>query len=103
MSTWRDLQDEAARWAEAGRAADLWWRDDDAADTGPALDRLIALQRDSGVPLALAVVPARATPALADRLAGEPGIAVVQHGYAHTNHAAAGAKKVELGLERPAM
>ena len=68
MSTWQDLADEAARWQEAGRTADLWWRDDDAADAGPELDRLLAIQRDTGAPLALAVVPARATPALADRL-----------------------------------
>ena len=58
MSTWTDLLDEAARWREAGRTAELWWRDDDAADVGPALERLLAIHRDSGVPLALAVVPA---------------------------------------------
>ena len=103
MSTWTDLLDEAARWAEAGRTADLWWRDDDAADVGPALERLLAIHRDSGVALALAVVPAKATQALADRLAGEPGVDLLQHGYAHVNHAASGDKKVELGTERPAM
>ena len=103
MSTWRDLEDEAARWADAGRAADLWWRDDDAADAGPALDRLLAIHRDTGVPLALAVVPAKATAALAARLATEPGVDLLQHGYAHVNHAAALEKKVELGLQRPAM
>jgi|FEC22Drversion2_1045045.scaffolds.fasta_scaffold00400_3 peptidoglycan/xylan/chitin deacetylase (PgdA/CDA1 family) len=103
MTTWRDLQDEAARWAEAGRAADLWWRDDDAANAGPSLDRLLAIHRDTGVPLALAVVPAKATAALAERLAREPGVDLLQHGYAHVNHAAALEKKIELGLQRPAM
>ena len=104
MSTWTDLSDEAARWSQAGRAADLWWRDDDAADVGPALERLLAVHRDSGVPLALAVVPAKATKALAGRLAGEPGVDLMQHGYAHVNHAASGDnKKIELGTERPAM
>jgi hypothetical protein len=103
MSTWRDLEDEAARWAAAGRTADLWWRDDDAADAGPALDRLLAIHRDTGVPLALAVVPAKATASLAERLAREPGVDLLQHGYAHVNHAAALEKKVELGLQRPAM
>lgn len=103
MTTWRDLEDEAARWAEAGRAADIWWRDDDAADAGPALDRLLAIHRDTEVPLALAVVPAKATDALAERLATEPGLDLLQHGYAHVNHAAALEKKVELGLQRPAM
>jgi hypothetical protein len=103
VSLWQALADEAARWHDAGRSAELWWRDDDAADAGPALDRLLALHRATDVALALAVVPARATPALADRLAGEPGVDLLQHGYAHVNHAAAGEKKTELGPHRPAM
>ena len=103
MTSWQALSDEAARWRDAGRTADLWWRDDDAADVDPALDRLLAIQRDTAAPLALAVVPARATAALAQRLAGEPGIDVLQHGYAHLNHAAPPDKKIELGLQRPAM
>jgi peptidoglycan/xylan/chitin deacetylase (PgdA/CDA1 family) len=81
----------------------LWWRDDDATDSEPALDRLLALHRATRVPLALAVVPAHATPALADRLAAEPGVDLLQHGYAHLNHAAPGEKKAELGPHRPAM
>ena len=31
MTSWQALSDEAARWRDAGRTADLWWRDDDAA------------------------------------------------------------------------
>ena len=103
MSTWQALDDEAARWQEAGRTAQLWWRDDDAADSGPALDRLLGLHRQTGTPLSLAVVPAHATPALVDRLAAEPGVDLLQHGYAHLNHATPGEKKAELGPHRPAM
>lgn len=103
MSSWQALQDEAARWQEAGRTAELWWRDDDAADAGPALDRLLALHRQTGTPLSLAVVPAHATAVLADRLAAEPGVDLLQHGYAHVNHAAPTERKVELGPQRPAM
>ena len=103
MSSWRSLREEAARWHGAGRRADLWWRDDDAVDGGPALDRLLALHRHTATPLSLAVVPAHATQALADRLGDEPGIDLLQHGYAHLNHAAAGEKKAELGFHRPAM
>jgi hypothetical protein len=103
MSTWHALGEEATRWQESGRTAQLWWRDDDAADSEPALDRLLALHRATRVPLALAVVPAHATPALADRLAAEPGVDLLQHGYAHLNHAAPGEKKAELGPHRPAM
>jgi len=103
MPSWQALAEEAARWRDAGRVAELWWRDDDAADAGPAADRLIALHRQAGVPLAIAVVPAQATQALADRLAGESGIDILQHGYAHVNHAPADEKKIELGPHRPAM
>jgi len=103
MSTWHAFAEEATRWQESGRTAQLWWRDDDAADSGPALDRLLALHRATRVPLALAVVPAHATPALADRLAAERDVDLLQHGYAHLNHAAPGEKKAELGLHRPAM
>lgn len=103
MSQWQLLDEEIARWRDLGRAADLWWRDDDAVDATPALDRLLALQQQSAVPLALAVVPAPATAALAGRVAAAPGVDVLQHGYAHVNHALPPAKKVELGTERPAM
>lgn len=103
MTSWALIDEELARWRDAGRAPTLWWRDDDAVDATPALDRLLSLQRTHAVPLALAVVPAGATPALAARLSQVPGIDLLQHGYAHSNHAPAGEKKAELGPERPAM
>jgi hypothetical protein len=103
MNGWQALADEAAQWRDAGRIAEIWWRDDDAVDAGQSLDRLLGIARDTATPLGLAVVPARATAALASRLAGEPGIDVLQHGYAHANHAPASEKKAELGLHRPAM
>lgn len=104
MSNWQALERELEHWRAAGRTAELWWRDDDAADAGPELDRLLALHRETAMPLALAVVPARATSALAARLAAEPGVDLLQHGYAHVNHAMPGeGKKIELGLHRPAM
>jgi hypothetical protein len=103
MTGWPDIHEELARWRDAGREAVLWWRDDDAADATPELDRLLALHEAHAVPLALAVVPAGATPALAARLVAAPGVDLLQHGYAHTNHAPPGEKKCELGLHRPAM
>lgn len=103
MTGWRAIEEELARWRDAGRAPLLWWRDDDAADATPALDRLLELHRATAVPLALAIVPATATPALAERLAQAPGVDLLQHGYAHTNHAPAPDKKTELGLHRPMM
>jgi len=98
---WPALRAELDAWAAAGRTATFWWRDDDAEDATPALDALLALAGRAGVPLALAVIPAGATSALAARLAGEAGVAVMQHGWAHADHAPAGEKKAELGDHRP--
>src|SRR3954470_867514 len=103
MTDWTNVEQEVARWQEAGREPVLWWRDDDAADATPTLDRLLDLQRAQDVPLGLAVVPAGATAALAARLEQASGIDLLQHGYAHTNHAPPGDKKIELGPHRPAM
>jgi hypothetical protein len=103
MSSWHALDEEIARWRDAGRTVELWWRDDDAADATADLDRLLSVQREVEAPLALAVIPAIATPALAARLAGESAIDLLQRGYAHVNHAPASDKKCELGPHRPAM
>jgi hypothetical protein len=91
---WRNLADELARWRDAGRAAEFWWRDDDAGEMSPALARLFALAERSAVPLALAVIPARAEPELFARLPEQA--AVLQHGADHVNRAAGGAKKCEF-------
>lgn len=103
MTAWQALDEELARWVDLGHVATLWWRDDDAIDATPALDRLLAVRARHEVGLALAVVPERATGALAARLVAEPMVAALQHGYAHQNHAPAGEKKTELGPHRPAM
>ncbi|MGE4219814.1 MAG: hypothetical protein AB7G39_10235 [Alphaproteobacteria bacterium] len=95
-ATWTALEAELDAWAASGRAARIWWRDDDATRPGPRLDRLFRLAED--LPLALAVVPATLDPGLA---AGLPcGIRVLQHGYAHANHAPPDAKKAEFGDHR---
>lgn len=98
---WAALAAELDRWALDGRLATFWWRDDDATDATPALERLLALAAAHGVALALAVIPADATAALADRLATAEGVTVLQHGWAHRNHAPPGARKAELGDDRP--
>lgn len=103
MNGWAALKQELSLWQDDGRTADLWWRDDDAVDAGAELDRLLEIHRATGVPLALAVVPARVTPALVECLADATGVDVLQHGYAHTSYAPASEKKIELGPHRPAM
>jgi predicted glycosyltransferase/peptidoglycan/xylan/chitin deacetylase (PgdA/CDA1 family) len=87
------LDEVAAR----GRRLELWWRDDDAVEPGPALDRLLDLSRRLAAPLGLAVIPRDASDDLARRIAAEPTVRVLQHGFAHANHAPHGEKKVELG------
>lgn len=102
MTAWQDLEAELDAWAQGGREATFWWRDDDAVEPTAALDRLLALSADSGVPLAIAAVPGRCAAALAERLAAAAGSATaLQHGYAHCNHAPPGEKKAELGGHRP--
>ena len=108
MGEWSDLKAELEAWRRRGRRAAFWWRDDDAVETTPALERLLGLAGRHGVPLMLAVIPARATPGLVERLArgragagAGPGVVPVQHGFAHRNHAPAGERKWELGTHRP--
>jgi hypothetical protein len=103
VTTWQDLEAELDAWGLAGREATFWWRDDDAVEPSAPLDRLLALSADSGVPLAIAVVPGRSVAALAGRLASTAETTTaLQHGYAHCNHAPPGEKKAELGRHRPA-
>ena len=99
-SGWQDLRDELDAWAAAGRTATFWWRDDDAVRQTPALERLLDVQQRTGVPLALAVIPAGVDAGLARRLGDVPGVSVVQHGFSHENHAAPGGKKAELAVGR---
>ncbi len=101
MSAWQRLDAELDAWRAAGRYADLWCRDDDACRASPALDRLLGIARDAEVPVALAVIPALVEPGLVDAVAQVRFATVVQHGYAHRNHAPPGARNWELGSQRP--
>ncbi len=98
---WRWLARELDRWGEAGLTAQFWWRDDDATAPGPKLERLADLAAVHAVPLALAVIPDRVDDALGAWLESRPLLSVLQHGFAHVNHAAAGERGIELGGELP--
>ena len=99
LTGWPQFIAELDAWAASGRRAQLWWRDDDATKPGPALDRLFAVAGE--IPLALAVIPTGATRGLVDVTGDHPGVTVLQHGFAHTNHAPTGEKKSEFGAHRP--
>lgn len=103
QDAWRNLISELDLWQAEGLRASFWWRDDDAATTGPQLERLLALSVKTNAPIALATIPARAGKELADAIHAHPTACVLQHGYAHVNHAA-GSGDVgawELGRHRP--
>lgn len=97
---WDWLDRELQRWGDAGLQARFWWRDDDASAPCAALDRLLELGENSGVPLALAVIPASLHAELPARLAASRQVAILQHGYAHRSYAAPGERKLELGGAR---
>lgn len=96
---WRALDEELARWRDAGRSVEFWWRDDDAGAADAALARLLALAARSAVPLALAVIPARADPGMFEGLGS--AVSVLQHGADHHNRAAPGEKKTEFPAAEP--
>lgn len=88
--------------AERDLAVPIWWRDDDAIEPTPALERLLRIANTYEVEVALAVIPANAAEALADRLSGERFASVVQHGYEHRNFQdkSRGEKAAEFGRRR---
>ena len=48
MGEWSDLEAELEAWRCRGRRATFWWRDDDAVEATPALERLLGLADGSG-------------------------------------------------------
>ena len=100
MADWDDLARELDAWRASGRAATLWWRDDDASRMTGELERLLDLSQETDTPLAVAVVPRDAETGLGESLERRPLASVLQHGYAHRNHAPPGARKSELGPGR---
>lgn len=99
---WAALRAELDLWEAAGRSATLWWRDDDAGEMTEQLERLLVLRAEVGVGLALATVPTRTTDTFRARMAAEPNVAVLQHGYSHHNFATPDERKIELDASRPA-
>ncbi|WP_275784494.1 polysaccharide deacetylase family protein [Pararhizobium gei] len=96
------LTKELDRWADAGKVAHFWLRDDDATEPSAPLDQLLNVTGRYSVPVTLAIIPAHTGNALARRLEEEGSTSVAVHGWSHDNHAGAGEKKQELGAHRPA-
>lgn len=97
---WTPLEKELSSWRSAGLRLPFWWRDDDAAEDTRALRKLQKLSATVGVPVHLAVIPARAEPSLVRALERDATLIPVVHGWQHKNHNAAGRKKSEFDAER---
>lgn len=93
---WQALGEELEHWRTRGDTVTFWWRDDDAVEPTSELERLLELRSRFDIPLALAVIPATATTELNTRLMRERAVHVLQHGFAHRNHAPPSAKKSEF-------
>lgn len=100
MSGWSPLERELDLWRDSGQVATLWLRDDDACRDSTDLQRLLDIARSCDAPVALAVIPAGLEASLVAAIARCDRASVVQHGYAHRNHAPAGARSCELGGHR---
>ncbi|MBI5437363.1 MAG: polysaccharide deacetylase family protein [Nitrosomonadales bacterium] len=99
MNAWAKLIEELDQWVAAGQRATMWWRDDDAMQTGEALECLLSLG-DGAVPLTLAVIPKQAEAELAERIGSTLHVTAVQHGWRHRNHSPQGERSVEFGSGR---
>jgi hypothetical protein len=82
---WDRLRREIDAWQADGHRARFWIRDDDASKYSVGLAALVELCAAEAVPLALAVIPERATHDFADEISRRSGIMILQHGYDHRN------------------
>ena len=98
-AAWRAFFDELARWRDASRTAEFWWRDDDAARPDLPLSRLIALAQRTSTPLALAVIPMQSEKEIFENIGSI--VSILQHGTDHANRAGPGEKKTEFAAAEP--
>ncbi len=101
MATWNDLGTELDAWSAEARTATIWWRDDDAALPHRNLDRLLETAKRAGACIHMAAIPALLTQEVVELFRANDHVRILQHGYAHTNHASKGEGAWELGTHRP--
>ncbi|WP_299044059.1 polysaccharide deacetylase [uncultured Tateyamaria sp.] len=99
---WTPLRTELAACRRDAVVVPFWWRDDDAIAPTEPLDHLETIAQRVGLSVHMAVIPAHATPALADRMDGQRLIPLV-HGWAHHDHSGPREKKNEFLTERPGL
>ena len=101
IAAWRKFDAALKSFKREGRAARLWWRDDDAELVTPELERLAERAEKYGIPLSLAVIPVGASKDVRTILTRGEGWAALVHGFAHKNYAPLGEKRAEFGDHRP--
>lgn len=99
-TSWAGLIHELDAWGACDTQATLWLRDDDTRTRTFALERLLNLAAHHRIPVGLAVIPFGCESSVAGVLEQHPGLSVLQHGYAHHNHAPEDQKKAEYGGHR---
>ena len=97
-SALRTVDEELRAWTKVGEVPQLWWRDDDAYQVSESVHRLRELLLKET--LVLAVVPGRLQDNLVRYVEDWSTVAIVQHGWKHLNHAAAGALPSEYPPQR---
>jgi hypothetical protein len=101
MAIWDDLNEELDAWESNGATATIWWRDDDAGRPHPNLTRLLDTAESANAPIHMATVPAQLTDEVTMLFRSNQHVHVLQHGYAHVDHAPKGEGSWELGTHRP--
>ena len=96
----REFSDLVRLTQDAGLKTSVWWRDDDVFDDTKELNRLLHFSEKHDVPVHLAVIPKHLTDDARVLIKSNRNITVLQHGYAHVNHAKNGAPLNEFSLDR---
>lgn len=96
MNAFESLYKELDEWNFDGDEAMLWWRDDDAVEDTPALQKLLSLSDKFDLPVALAVIPECLEDSLVSQVRAHSLVSVMQHGIRHLNTAPEGKKNQEL-------
>ncbi len=80
------IKKELSLWQQNGQQCHFWWRDDDATQDTPALQKLIDLHQQTKIPVALSVIPKFAHVTLLQQIKNLPQISILQHGWQHRNY-----------------
>ncbi|MBR71921.1 MAG: hypothetical protein CMM30_03140 [Rhodospirillaceae bacterium] len=99
--SWDDLIYEINSNIDIGLPVEFWWRNDGVYSKSNDLRQLSSLASNEGVPVAISVIPEKMRDDIVFHIKNFDNHFVIQHGYAHKNHAHISEQKNELSLNRP--